>query len=246
MLYIAVCDDEIQQLRYIYGLLEEYMSSRNLPLRIKEFSSGKELMDSVNNGTEFDMFLLDIVMPEMNGIELGMRLRLSDRSGEIIYLTASPDYAVESYQTRAFFYLLKPIQKEQLFLVLDEAVKSRNKKIEQSFKLKTREGTRLIMYDDLLYAELNNRSIRYYLQDGSFWDSMTMTRSFKDAVSGLLEDERFFLCGASFLVNLYHVRMVDKKGARLTNGKYLELPKTACGSLRTAWFDYSFDVKLNN
>lgn len=246
MLYIAVCDDEMQQLQYIFELLEEYMDSRNLPLKIKIFSSGNELLTSVEKGNEYDMFLLDIVMPEMNGIELGMKLRQLNQSGEIIYLTASPDYAIESYQTRAFFYLLKPIQKEQVFFVLDEAVKSRNKKKEQSFKLKTREGTRMIMYDDLLYAELNNRSIRYYLQDGSFFDSMTMTKSFKDMVSGLLTDERFFLCGASFLLNLYHVRMIDKKGVRLTNGVYLELPKAACGPLRAAWFDYSFDGKTHN
>lgn len=70
----------------------------------------------------FDLYLLDIVMPEQNGIEVGLSIRKLDGLGLIVYLTTSPDYAVDSYLTNAFHYLLKPVRWEQMVSVLDRAM----------------------------------------------------------------------------------------------------------------------------
>ena len=238
MLHIALCDDEAEQLQITRQMLEDFLSEYRLAARVREFASGPEMLNAVAENGPFDLYILDIVMPEMSGIYLGLELRKTDHDGVILYLTTSPDFALESYQARAFFYLLKPVTQETLFPILNEAVCTLNKRQEDGIQVKTHDGIMRILFDSILYAELKNRSARYYLRDGSYVDSMTATSSFRDMMAPLLQDPRFLLCGASFLVNLHYIKMVDKFGAVLSDGRKLNLPTTACTALRGAWSDY--------
>lgn len=238
MLRIALCDDESKERQITGQLLEEYMAQHHLAARIREFASGQALLNAVEETGPFDLYILDIVMPGMNGIELGLALRKTDREGTVFYVTSSLDFALESYQVRAFYYLLKPVEKKELFSLLDEAMETMQKRREKSIQVKSHGGTVRLLFDSVLYAELMGRAVRYHLRDGSCVDSMTLTGSFREAVSPLLEDPRFLLCGASFVVNLYYVTMVDKNGVVLADGSSLGLPKAACTALRTAWSDY--------
>ena len=117
MYHIALCDDEALQRQITGELLEKYISGRKLAARVHKFSGGHELMNALYDET-FDIYILDIVMPEMNGIELGLSLRRAEQQsggeGAIIYLTTSPDFALEGYHAKAAAYLLKPV-KEKVF-----------------------------------------------------------------------------------------------------------------------------------
>ena len=101
---IAVCDDESQQLQQAVELMQAYLHSHPaLSGQIHPFESGQELLSKVENSGGFDLYILDIIMPELNGIQTGIRLRELGAGGEIIYLTTSTDYAVDSYTVQAFF-----------------------------------------------------------------------------------------------------------------------------------------------
>ena len=107
MFHIALCDDDARQIQLTHKLLDNYLSLRGVAAKIWEFSNGQALLNAMYDET-FDLYLLDIVMPEMDGIDLGMELRKSDENGVIIYLTTSPDFALQGYQTKAASYLLIP------------------------------------------------------------------------------------------------------------------------------------------
>ena len=59
-------------------------------------------------------------MPVMDGINLAREIRAFDRFSPVIFLTSSPEFAVESYTVKAFNYLLKPIIKDALYDTLDD------------------------------------------------------------------------------------------------------------------------------
>ena len=123
MLRFAVCDDNEKELKQALALLEDYLLSRpGLAGRAEAFSSCAALLERVHTAGGFDLYLLDILMPGQNGIETGRRLRALGDGGEIVYLTNSNDFAADSYEVGAFFYLLKPVSRERLFEVLDRAV----------------------------------------------------------------------------------------------------------------------------
>ena len=236
MLHIALCEDDARQREESSALLEAYFTARDLAARVRVFSSGAQLLGALSDGL-FDIYLLDIIMPGMNGIALGREIRKRDRNSSILYLTSSPDFALESYQTKASSYLLKPVKKDELFAALDDAAAIHTHRKQNGILVKCHGGTIYLTADDIYFAELHNRAVSYRLREGTL-ESMTISGSFRDAVSPLLQSKNFILCGSSFIVNLHYVRLVDKNGAQFTDGHYLVLPKSACAPLRNAWSDY--------
>ena len=98
MLRIAICDDETRFLHQAANFVQEYLHGHpELSGHIHTFRYGQELLYQVEETGGFDLYLLDIIMPGPNGIQTGLQLRELSNSGEIVYLTTSSDYAVDSY-----------------------------------------------------------------------------------------------------------------------------------------------------
>lgn len=234
MLKIAACDDESAQLEQMERMLQDYFRARPaLPGRISVFSDSRTLLSRVREQGGFDLYILDIIMPGLDGIQTGMELRKMGDGGEIIYLTTSSEYAVDSYTARAFFYLIKPVTEKKLFGLLDEAAEKLQQRRSRGILVMTPDGPRHIRMDHILYAERIGRRVRYYCTDGTV-DTQTIRCTFRDAVHPLTEERRFCMCGASFLVNMEHVTGVDGREALLDNGGRLILPRSA-SSFKDNW-----------
>lgn len=239
MIKLAVCDDEAEQREAIGNLLREYAASRPSPaIKISIFSSGQDLLAAAEECGGFDLYVLDIVMPGLSGIELGVRLRELYADGTIIYLTISPEYAVDSYAARAFYYLMKPAEPDKLFPVLDQAVAALEKKRAACVAVRTKDGLERVRLDEIVYAELTGRTVRYHLADGSSLDSLTVRSPFQEETAPLLADQRFFLCGASFAVNLFYVTAVEKGFLRMDGGARVPLARGLAAQAKRRWSDY--------
>ena len=235
---IAVCDDRAEHLQKIRTLLEKYLLDRpGLGGTVDCFLSGAKLLNQVEEQGGYDLYILDILMPEQNGISVGKQLRRMEEDGELIFLTSSNDYAADSYEVRAFFYLLKPVEEEKLFQVLDRAVEKMTQREKKTVMLETREGTRCILLDRILYAERADRVMRCHCTDGIV-DSQTLRMPFREAAAPLLADPRFYLCGASFVLNFQHVAGIKGQEALLDNGETLSLPRTSVVEFKRAWGNY--------
>ena len=133
---IAFCDDEERCREELSVILDEYIvNNKDRDIIVKEFVSVADLMDEVSRKGGFDIYILDIVMPETDGIELGKWLRSMGYGGKIIYLTSSEEYAIDSYSVRAFNYILKPVDKKIMFNVLDEIICDMASKIERNIMI---------------------------------------------------------------------------------------------------------------
>ena len=235
MLRIAICDDEAQSVQQIKNFLQEYLHVHpELSGQIHSFSLGRELLYQAEESGGFDLYLLDIIMPGLNGIQTGRQLRQLGDGGEIIYLTTSPDYAVDSYSVRAFFYLLKPLEKGRLFEVLDAAVKKLNDRRSKAVLIATKDGPRRLLLDQILYVERVGRSLRYFCSGGTV-DSMSLRVPFHAAVEPLLADPRFCQCGSSFAFNLQHVTGVSGQEVLLDSGGAAAIPRASVAPFKHAW-----------
>ena len=237
MFRIALCDDNARQRQLTHKLLDSYFSLRSTAAKIWGFSSGQALLNAMCDET-FDLYLLDIVMPEMDGIDLGAELRKSDESGVIIYLTTSPDFALQGYSVKAASYLLKPVQEDELFRALDDAFKAITNRREQSIMVKTADGMSRLLLDHILYVEQKERAPHYHLKDGSCVVGLTIQTSFQDTIRPLLADKRFYLCGASFVLNLHRIKSINKADVLFVGGQQTTVPRRAAAELNTAWIHY--------
>lgn len=241
MLRVAHIDDKPEDLAHHQALMTEYFSLRpHLKGELAPFSSQEELLEAAGRES-FDLYLLDILMPGENGIQLGRRLREVDRRGAIIYLTSSPDFAVESYATRAFYYLLKPVERQQLFQVLDDAVQSLSAQLEESVVIRDRGGMRRLAVEQVVYAELSAKRLCCHLASGEVIQSVTLRESFRDAAAPFLERRAFAMCGVSFVVNLGHVTKVERGRVQLSTGESIPLSRTYREEFTSRWLDYHLE-----
>lgn len=242
MLRIAVCDDEEAQRRKVTMQLHRYLQARPALLaQVETFQSGKEMLARAEDTQGFDLYLLDILMPGLSGIDTGRKLRQLGDGGEIVYLTTSNEFASDSYEVRAFFYLLKPVAEEKLFRVLDDAVEQLNRQRSESVVVATAAGTKRLLLERIRYVERTGRCIRYHCTDGAV-DSQSIRAPFREVVAPLLADRRFFLCGASFVLNFQHVAGVQGQQALLDSGQTVSLPRAVATEFKKAWGSYWLQV----
>lgn len=239
MLRLALCDDEDAQRSSIRTLLQEYAAARPaLTLSVSAFSSSQKLLEEDAQKGPFDIYLLDIVMPELSGIELGVKLRSHGSKGAIIYLTISPEYAIDSYMARAFYYLMKPVDPERLYQVLDQAIETLEKQKAACVMVKTRDGLQLARLDELLYVELTNRTLCYHFTNETQLNSITLRNPFSKELAPLLADARFVQCTAGIAVNLFYVTSVERNTLQLDGGGQLPLSRGMASRVRKRWRDY--------
>jgi DNA-binding LytR/AlgR family response regulator len=207
-LNIALCDDNPQQRDNTAALLDAYQArvgGEALALRI--FGNGKELLA---HGGAFDLYLLDILMPGLDGITLARTLRGRGIEAPVIFLTSSIDHALEAFNVSAFQYLLKPINREALFAALDKAAAPLHR--EDGFiMVQTREHMRRIPFAQIVYVEIAGRSLRFALTGGEELSSRTVRVPFADAVAALLADGRFLHAHKSYVLNMAQVRVTGRK-----------------------------------
>lgn len=241
---IAVCDDDEMSRKIITVMLQEYIKQNpQYDILVSEFEHADDLLDTVKKSGGFDIYLLDIIMPHVNGIELGVVLRGEDYSGKIIYLTSSNEYVFDSFKVQPFNYIMKPIDGNKLFQVLDSAINALNYKKEKSILVKTPEGTMKLTLESIMYAELVSRILIYHLTNGRTVESTTLRVSFSEATKELIEDEHFAVCGASLVTNLLHVTAAKGDEVVFRGGSSRHISRKLLSELRTKWQEYWQDKK---
>lgn len=236
---IALCDDEKSCHETIKNLIGQYkQANSDRSLLLSSFYSGKELLNHVDEYGGFDLYILDCIMPEMDGIELGRALRRRDDRGMFFYLTTSPDFALDSYRVDALDYLLKPVNQLLFFRSLDKAFSSFSRTMQEMVSVKTSGSIRILPIADIRYAERTGKRIYYYMTDGSIIPSITFNGSFLDAVSNLLSHNGMLLVGSSFVVNLAHVTEVTKTDMVLTGNLRIPIPRRIYDTVKKEWASF--------
>lgn len=156
-LQIALCDDNSLSLQLAQLAIQEYERQHADRLcRLHCFNSGTALLSFLDKHKDFsfDLFILDVVMPKPDGIQTGLELRARGDKGRIVYLSASPDFALSAYDVHAYSYLLKPIDRKKLFEILDNTHLSPRRPQARMFAIHIGSSVRLVSFDELISAEL--------------------------------------------------------------------------------------------
>lgn len=239
---VAICDDDKLSRARLIDIATDYAEQRrDQTITFVQFSDPQSLLDAVCGGDSFDIYILDIIMPGMDGIQLGKALREKSADSKIIYLSSSKEYALDSYRVRAFDYLLKPIEKNAFYRAMDDAIASLHIKRDKSLIIKTKECSARVTYDSILCAELSKRVVVYHLVGDKTVESTTVRGSFADSISNLLADQRFVLSGQSMVVNLDHVTEIETDAVVLDGTYRASLGEKICRKLRSVWSKYLFD-----
>ena len=125
MLYLtAICDDNAADLNDLSNLLSLWAADRGITVTIDRFPSAESFLFHYVEVKNYDLLLLDIEMGAMDGVTMAKRIRKDDESVQIVFITGYSDYIAEGYDVAALHYLMKPVNRDKLFSVLDRALEN--------------------------------------------------------------------------------------------------------------------------
>jgi DNA-binding LytR/AlgR family response regulator len=235
MIKVAICEDNKMEREVLQRIVEYLMQERCLAYEMEVFENGEDLTGSYSNHP-FDLIFLDVVMGELDGIEVGRRIRQVDQKVEIVYCTSSTDFAIVAYEIHALGYLLKPYEPGRIGAVLDYYTQKHPQKNQKFIEVKSHRKSVIIPLKDILFMESDNKVV--YIHTTT--QGMIKVYNRLDLLEADVQDERFLRCHQSYFVNLQYVAglvdsdfiMIDdsmipirKSGRKLIVKKYEEYLK---------------------
>ena len=238
MIKIAFCDDDMEVLHQMNELLDRYRVERNEDITYAAFQSPFDLLTEIEKGIRPDILFLDVVMPGQNGMDVAKEIRQYDTNMKIIFLTSSPEFAVESYSVGAYFYQLKPIWEESFFRLMDAVLAECEKKKKNSLILRSKDGITRIDLQQLEYCEVLGRKLLFHLENGAVLES---AGSLDDLAGQLMQYSNFFRPHRSFLVNMEYIQNISSRSIKMVNDAEIPIPHGKCSEIKNTYMEYAFN-----
>lgn len=221
---LVLCDDEEFFINDIKQYLKAYESESGNEMITTSYSSGVDLLKSLKeNKIQYDIFFLDVDMPEMKGTQVAKEIRKMYPDAVICFITAFEEYAYEAFQAEALGYLVKPVKYADLRHMLNRCAiqvqytKDAKEAELRYIEVKTKRGTNIICVDDILYIEKRRNQCVFHLEDGEFVCYNTLAGVYEK-----LNKSMFYFVHQGYIVNFAQIREVKAKVVCL--GKDREVP----------------------
>lgn len=194
---IVICDDDENISKYLHKCLLDFFKKSGLKgPEFAFFSCGEDLL--ADNGKK-DIIFLDIEMPGLSGIYVGKELKKENSNAIIFVVTSYMEYLDEAMRFHVFRYLSKPIDKQRLFINMNDALRvysSTTTKI----PIETKDGVISVSANDIITIEAISRKVIIHTISGDYVSVHNMNFWTKE-----LPDQCFFQTHRSFIVNMAHI-----------------------------------------
>lgn len=239
VLRIAVCDDDKKDRERVSGLVQEYLNEKKLKAEVKVFDHPDSLIEECEK-LRPHIYILDIVMPMVTGIQAARELRWNQPDAQIIFATSESSYALESFDVNPINYILKPIGKEKLFSTLDLALSRVDISNEKSICIKVKGGMQTLRLDEILYIEYRNHVVSYHMSDGELVATPTLRIGFAEYLEGSHPGKDFVRCHESIAVNIAAIDKLTKTDITLRGGERIPVAKSRYSEVMDSYMDYRF------
>lgn len=217
MLQIAVCDDMQNELSQITAILKKI---ETIPFVVHEYTNPQKCLEDIENGSRFDCFLLDILMDEFNGIDIAAKIRQTHPDTPLLFITATPEFALDGYEVSATRYYLKPLDEPRFLQDLTKILGHALSKANDFITIHHASGLTRIYLKDIYYLESMLRTISIHTFDKTYSMVGKISKFEED-----LKEFGFVRSHKSFLVNLRHIENIYKNTITLDNGDEVLLSK---------------------
>lgn len=229
MIKIAICEDEKEQQDLLKTHINQIFKDLPINYSLDIFNSGEELLK--NYPKNIDVFLIDIQLNEINGMDTARKIRETDNKAEIIFITSLIEYAIEGYEVRAYRYLIKPVKYDDLKTHILNCIKEidiKNKQI-----IIKEQGNRIKLdISEITYIEVQKENITIHTLNKIYETKGTMNNIEKE-----INCSRFYRCHKSFLVNLEHIKSIKQYIAVLENSEEVPISRYRFKDTKDRFFD---------
>ena len=233
---IAICEDSREDAAHLQKLLNKSFHMSGFEAEIEIFAGGEALLEAFTPG-KYQIIFQDIYLKK-NGIS-GMRtaemIRGEDSEVSIIFTTKSVEHAPASYEVKADYYIVKPVDKERLENALDRC-RAQLDRYARTIDISTNWQTERIRLRDVYYAEVMKNNIILHTMYGAI-----MARMPFGELLNKLYGSAFIRCHRSYAVNLIHVADMRDSHFVLKYGGVVPITRTYATQAQQAFKRFIFD-----
>lgn len=203
MIRIAIVEDEPTERDRIKVYLEEIAQEDQTQFDIEQYSSGMAFV--MRGMKDYDLVLMDIDMPNLNGIETAKALRKVDQSATLIFVTNMAQYAISGYEVNAIDFILKPVNRYSFAIKIKRAISRTAKKNDNAIQIKMDGTIFLVHMYQIMFLEVDGHYVIFHTTQGDYKEYTTLKLAQKR-----INSSHFVQCNQSFLINMKYIEAVSR------------------------------------
>jgi len=242
MIKIAIVEDNRHYNDKIATQVRKIFSDKGIYIELIQYENSSQVYFDIKENIIFDLYLLDIEMPDYNGIELSKEIRKKSVIPVIIFITSHLHYSIDAFELNIFRYIPKSELDQRLNSALDEAIKQ------------------ISLWNDDYYIILNNcrcekilfRDIVYLYREGKntiFTCVDNQSRKERKSLKNVYKDfnkQSFVFVERGYIVNIAHIMKIKNDFLYLRNGEQLHVTKAHIMELKKCVVNYWGDMNARN
>lgn len=236
MIRIAIVEDDQAYARSLQKYIERYEQERQTRFALTWFPDGEEIVTPYK--AEYDLILMDIEMPFMDGMTAAKKIREVDTEVVIIFITSNPQYVMRGYEVEALDFVVKPINYFAFSQKLERAIRRMGRRRERFLVITGRDGMVRLPLSEIYSLEVYDHEMVYHTARGDFSERRTIRE-----VEEILGGDHFFRTGKGTLVNLAWVEGISGGTVRVA-GRDLPVSRAKKKGLMDALNNYLNEVSL--
>lgn len=233
-LNLAICDDDTNDIAIMKKNILQYTIESDNNIVVSSYFSASDLLSDYKNHL-YQIVLLDIEMPDINGMELARQLRDMDDDLLIVFTTSYPEYMHESFEVQPFQFITKPVDYTAIYKLFNNIIKKLYRNSKSIVIIDTDSEKNFVPLNDLLYISSmkeNKLHLRYQLTD----------RALISKAEKRLSSHGFVSPSRGFLVNLHHIRSINSTRLLLNNGFELPISRRRSKELQNIYSQHIIDI----
>lgn len=203
MIRIAIVEDDDQQARLLRDYSTHYGAEHQLEFATERFNNGLLFLEAYCGN--YDLVLMDIAMPVMNGMECAKKLRERDEQIQIVFITSMAQYAINGYQVEATAYMVKPVKYTEYALTMERIIRRLRSRQSVLYTIGQKSDMKVVDITDIFYVEVLSHYLIFHTRNGNY-----KTYGKLSSVEADNRFQHFIKVSPSYLVSCKHITNIGK------------------------------------
>ena len=229
---VAFVDNNRQDMDNLTSSITKYSNESFDITSYDTYSNGESFLSEFY-ANKYDIVFLDIFMDTLSGVDVAFEIRKSDQNVKIVFCTTSNEFATESYQVDAFYYLVKPFSDRSIKQLIHK-LSSLDFELSQFIRI----SDNIKIYPrNIIYTEYENHKIIIHQKDGNNLCIRMPQHQWEELICNY---SYIVNCFKGIIVNLYEVESKTYNSFSMSNGETLPISRRNIKEMNTIYSDFLF------
>lgn len=235
---LAIIEDEQVHKELLLECLRAWSEERQVPVSICCFSNAESFLFQWEEDSDYSALFVDIQMGSMDGMQMVRKVRETDAAIPVVFTTGISDYISEGYEVEAMHYLLKPLDKEKVFLCMDKV--QIRKKASDYLLVHTRDEIHKIWTEQINYIEAQGHGcvLEIVKREGSRQTELLEIAESISEMEKALEGSGVIRCHRSYLCQIKNIHHIEKAELFFDSGSHIPISRRLYAKVNQAFIAY--------